>query len=120
MSIEFKITDVRKDDSTAVVAVGGRIGASSAKKFRYHCQALLNAGHVNLIIDMRAVDFIASSGAGTLVVLSEAFHTKGGTVQIINASEPVKRVIGLLNIGRFVTLVEDEEKAMVNIPAHDA
>ena len=120
MPNNFNIVDVKKNDATAFVTVTGRIGGESARDFRYHCQALLKAGHVHLVIDMHGVDFIASKGAGALVALSEGFHAKGGTVQIMRASEPVRRVIELLNVDRFVTLVQDEEEAMANMPAHDS
>jgi anti-anti-sigma factor len=66
---------------------------------------------------MNAVDFIASGGAGTLVVLSEQFRAHTGSVQVLNASVAVKRVIDLLNLDQFVVLVETIEEAMANLQA---
>ena len=133
MSKEFWIKDLEKthirvshdvldkliaDTTTGFVAIGGRIGGASAKELRAHCQALLRAGIVNLVIDMGDVEFIASSGAGTLVVLSESFQGKGGALQILRASKSVKRVISLLNIEKFIALVESEDEALANVPAY--
>ena len=133
MSNDFWIKDLEKthigvshsildkliaDATTGFVAVGGRIGGASAKELRAHCQALLRTGIVNVVIDMGGVEFIASSGAGTLVVLSEGFQGKGGGLQILRASESVKRVVDLLNIGRFIALVESEDEALANVPAY--
>ena len=117
MPRDFNVVVVNKDGNTAFVAVSGRIGVLQAQEFRSHCKALLDAGHLHLIIDMVGVDFVASKGAGALITLSEAFHAKGGTVQVIHASDPVKRMIELLNASRFITIVESEEEAMTNIQA---
>ena len=78
---------------------------------------MLKAGHVNLVINMNEIDFIASKGAGALITLAEAFYEKGGTVLIVCTSGPVKRVIDALNFGQFVKVVKNEQEAMANIAA---
>jgi anti-anti-sigma factor len=115
MPSNFWIKDLKKDGAVAFVGVGGRLGTSSAQEFLRHCQALLTVDERHIVIDMSAVEFIASSGAGALVVLSEHFRAKGGTVQVMKASAAVRRVVGLLNIDRFVVLVDDEEQALSNL-----
>jgi anti-sigma B factor antagonist len=115
MSIEFWIKDLRKDETIVVVGLGGRLGASPAQKFMAHCHKLLDSGRTDIVVDMSEVNFIASSGAGTLVVLSEQFRAHNGTVQILNASDTVRHVIELLNLDPFVVLVESVEEAIANL-----
>ena len=119
MSGTFWIETVKKSDAVAFVEVSGRIDASSADTLGTHCQSLVAQGHHHIVLDMSAVQFIASSGAGAVVVLSEDARAKNGTVQLLRPSDAVKRVINLLNICHFVALVDDDKEVVANLDARD-
>ncbi len=87
------------------------MGGSAAQEALQRCQTLIDDGYRHVIIDMADVKFIASSGAGALVVISEQFRTLGGSIQIVSASTAVCRVIDLLNLHRFVSFAKDEKTA---------
>jgi anti-anti-sigma factor len=80
-----------------------------------HCARLSDSGFTHLIIDMANVSFIASSGAGALVVLAEQSRAKDGSVQIVDPSGSVTRVLELLNIQQFLALAKDVAEAEANI-----
>jgi stage II sporulation protein AA (anti-sigma F factor antagonist) len=114
---QFWIRDGKQEGTAAFIAVGGRLGASAAHRMLGRLESLLDAGYIHVVINMADVTFIASSGAGTLVVISEEFRTKDGSVQIVSASASVRRVIDLLNLERFVSFAKDEKAALANIQA---
>ena len=114
---QFWLKEHKRNLPVVSVAVGGRLGASGAQDMLRRCESLIEEGFVHLIVDMAEVSFMASSGAGALVVLSERFRVKNGSVQIVRPSSAVSRVIDLLNIHRFLVLSESVEAAEAQILA---
>jgi len=120
VSETFWIKDGVQESPIAVLEVGGRMGGSAAQEMLRRCQTLVDEGIQNLVINMENVSFIASSGAGALVVISEQFRRNGGSIQIASASAAVCRVIDLLNLHRFVTFATDEGSALDKFRAEQA
>ncbi|MFH1754407.1 MAG: STAS domain-containing protein [Candidatus Latescibacterota bacterium] len=115
MSDEFWIRESETEKPTAILKIGGRLGAQPAKKMRIHCDMLRDRGFRFLIVDMSEVSFIASSGVGALIVLTGEFSVKGGSVRFVSLSPAVRRVIRLLNLERFITIDASEEEALAKI-----
>jgi anti-anti-sigma factor len=115
MSDDFWIKESEIELPTAVLKVGGRLGAQPAKKLRIFCETLKDKGFRHLIVDMSEVSFIASSGVGALIVMTGEFSVKGGSVRFVSLSQAVRRVIRLLNLERFITIDANEEEALAKI-----
>ena len=73
----------------------------------------LNAGGVrNLVLDMRGVDYIDSTGLGALVVCATSLRKNGGNVKLLNLN---RRNIELLVMTKLATVFEifgDEQDAV--------
>ncbi|MFO7598628.1 MAG: STAS domain-containing protein, partial [Candidatus Desulfacyla sp.] len=54
-------------NDVAVLKLDGRLDASSAKDFKEKVGLLSRENRVSLVIDMAGVDFVDSSGLGSLV-----------------------------------------------------
>jgi anti-sigma B factor antagonist len=115
MSDDFWIKETEMEPPTAVLRIGGRLSAQPAKKLRIFCQSLRDKGYRHLIVDMSEISFIASSGVGTLIVMTGEFSVKGGSVRFVSLSQAVRRVIRLLNLERFITIDSNEEEALARI-----
>lgn len=117
MSEQFWIKEKRMEAPTAVIGVGGRLGANPAKELRQLCTTLSEKGYSHLIIDMSEVTFIASSGVGAMIVLTGEFSIQGGSATFVSLSQPVQRSIKMLNLGQFLTVAANEQEAIANLSA---
>lgn len=117
MSKQHWLEDVEMRHPTAVLKIGGRIGATAAKELRNRCAELREQGYKHLIVNMAEVTFVASSGIGALVVLSGECDIGGGSARFVSMSAPAYRVIQLLNLQHFLIVEADEAEAMANIGA---
>lgn len=101
-------------EGITILELRGRLVAGSeSADLRQRVAQELEAGHKYLIFDMRHLNFIDSSGLGTLVIAHTQLTRAGGAVKLLNLS---KRNVQLLIITKLSTVFEifDDEQAAVN------
>lgn len=119
MSDDFEITSAQGRDRVVVLRVRGRVETKTASQLLHRCAAVRNAGH-DLILNLAAVSFIASSGIGALLALTEQFREGGARVRFVALSSAVDSVIKLLNLDQFLSIDGTEEDALKALEARDA
>jgi anti-sigma B factor antagonist len=112
MPRDFGITDVAGHDPIAVVRVAGRLDIKNAKDLMEHCQKLRSGGQGSLVLNLSDVTFVASSGIGTLLALTEEFKEGGGKLQLVALPEAVQSVVNLLNLAQFLNIEKGETEAL--------
>jgi len=61
-----------------VLKIVGTLDASTAPTFRHDVEEMLSAGYKNLLLDLTLLDFMDSSGIGSLIYLHRSLHDQGG------------------------------------------
>jgi anti-anti-sigma factor len=113
MSKEFAISPHETDGRLTKIRVLGRLDAEAAQELRNYCDKLRNQGHRNLALDMSDITFVASSGLGTLLALTEEFGETGGCLYLAPVSEAVLSVVKLLNLDKFLAIYESIDDVAV-------
>jgi len=117
MNAEFTLTDLEMQRPVAVLQPEGRLNSKAARDLHMRCEALYDEGYSQVIVKLSEVTFIASSGAGTLVKLTYDFLEGGGFFQIADVSDPVMRVVDLLNSRQFLNIAAHVDEAMEKLDA---
>jgi anti-sigma B factor antagonist len=118
-NIALKITN-REVDGVTVLALEGRIVlGQETLALRENVKALLAAGKKKLVLDLKNVTMIDSSGLGALVTVHTSTKTSGATLRLCNLGS---RTNELLQMTRLVTIFEvsDSEAAAVRAMAQRA
>ncbi|MDQ2624116.1 MAG: STAS domain-containing protein [Actinomycetota bacterium] len=76
----------------SVVEVGGEIDVYTAPVLRERLAALHEAGQQHLVVDLRAVRFMDSTGLGVLVGVLKRVRLAGGSLLLVIDSERVLKV----------------------------
>jgi anti-sigma B factor antagonist len=84
----------------SVVAVTGEIDVTSASVLRDRLLALLNRGADSLVVDLRGVTFVDSTGAGSLLRVFHRQGLLGGSIHFVADHAPVLRVFDLMQLTR--------------------
>ena len=92
----------------------GSLDASAAQRLRESTLAASAAGHPRVVADLSDVDFLASTGIGTLLLLTESLKKEGQSFVVCNLSDAVAQVIGLLNLSDFLTIESTSEGAPIS------
>jgi anti-sigma B factor antagonist len=101
-------------EGIVILELHGRlvVGPESSE-LRRNITHLISTGSKSVILDMKHVDFIDSTGLGTLVVAHTQLQKAGGSVKLLNVS---KRNVQLLILTKLSTVFEmfDDEQAAIN------
>lgn len=83
-----------------VVGVTGELDVASAPMLRDSLLALLNRGVDSLVVDLRGVTFIDSTGVGSLLRIHHRQGLLGGQVHFVADQPAVLRVLDLMQLTR--------------------
>lgn len=104
----------KTSDGITILALDGKliVGQATAQ-LKEEIKALADAGVRQLILDLKEVDYIDSSGLGTLVYSFSTFRKQGGTLKLLNLS---RRNIELMLLTKLETVFEvfDDERSAVD------
>ena len=109
MSLDIRETD---REGIVILALKGRLTAGEASIIREKVNALLAAGPNNIIFDLGQVDYIDSTGLGSMVICYTTLKKSGGALKLLNLN---KRNIELLLLTKLHTIFEvfsDEQDAV--------
>jgi len=104
----------REVEGITVVDLQGRIVVGSeATDLRRHFTQLIDAGKVRTILNLKKVDYIDSTGLGTLVIGHSLNQKAGGAMKLLHVP---KRSAQLLILTKLTTVFEifDDEQAAIN------
>jgi anti-sigma B factor antagonist len=95
-----------------VLKLSGRLDVAGAKQLHAVAMASLKADQKkNLVVDLAGVEFVASTGLATFLLLTEEYAEVGGTIVFVSATQAVLQVINLLNINQFLQLERSVDEA---------
>lgn len=108
MANEFSI-DRATRDGTAILRVSGRLDAKNAQQLMSACHELRGTGAKRVVLNLADITFVASSGIGTLLALTEEFRESGGAIHLVSLSDAVTSVVDLLNLKQFLSIGVSEQ-----------
>lgn len=106
--------DRQQTEGIVIFRLRGRLVAGEeAIEFRRLLTEEVERGNTKAILDLRAVDYIDSTGLGNLVAAHSAFEKASGALKLLNLS---KRSAELLILTKLTTVFEmyDDEQAAIN------
>jgi len=101
--MSLKITN-REMDGVAVLALDGRIVlGEETSSLREHVKSLLSAGKKKIVLDLKNVTMIDSSGLGAMVTAYSSAKSGGASLRLCNLGA---RFNELLQITKLYTIFE--------------
>ena len=110
MSIDFS---TRQSDDITIVDLKGRItlGEGSAT-VRDTVHDLLSKGQKRILLNLRDVNYIDSSGIGELVSAFTAAKKQGGELKLLNLTKKVHDLLQITKLYTVFDVKEDEALAL--------
>lgn len=109
MQSHFQV-DRRTDGSASVVTLSGELDVASAGSLE---QALSEVSdHQHLIIDLRQLDFIDSTGLSVLVAANQRALDSGQRLGIVNGGTQVQRLLTLTGLTERLQVADTLEQLL--------
>lgn len=107
----------RRDiDGGVVLDVKGQLaGGPEAEKFRELFRTIVEDGQTNVIINLKEVDWISSTGIGILIRAYKSIREAGGHFVLVHVGERTRQVFNVLRLYDIFEILETEEQAVEQI-----
>jgi anti-anti-sigma factor len=106
--MEAKVEHV---DGVPVIAISGRLDATSAPTFDTSMKELLATPHTRVLVDLSGVTYISSAGLRSVLLLVKHAAASGGRVGLYSASPQVAEVIEISGFPSLLDVYPDRESA---------
>ena len=115
----MQIDVVERNGITVVIPDGSRLDAEVAGELRLTLLELIERGHRKLVVDLRAVDFIDSSGLGALVsALKRIKQTDvSGDIRLAHVHPSVAAVLEIIRLNRVFFQAPSVDEAVASFGA---
>ena len=110
--IKHELRSLSNGGQAALIAPVGDIDLATAEEFAAALRARAE-GADGVILDLRGVQFIDSSGLRVILVAAQDFGER--LVTVIAANSPVSMLVDLAEVASRVNPVSDEEEALARI-----
>lgn len=85
----------------------GRLDASAVKECKTLMEDMVNKKKINLVIDLKDVDFIDSTGLGILVSSLRSINKIGGDIKISSLQDRVRSIFELTRLHHIFEIFDD-------------
>jgi len=109
MDLELETT---QRDGQTVLTVRGEIDVYTAPRLRQAIVDLVDAGSVNIVIDMDKVDFLDSTGLGVLVEGLKRVRTRGGDLSIVVTQDKIVKIFEITGLNKAFSLHASLDQAL--------
>ena len=108
----------RQRDSAVVLDVSGRLTAGAgADQLRGAIAQLAGEGKNRVLLNLRELAFMDSTGLGSLAASLELLRRQGGHLGVVNARGPVRHVFQITRLNKVFPDFEDEDAALASFAA---
>jgi anti-sigma B factor antagonist len=107
---------IRQADKVTLVDVSGRLTSFEGQAFREAIQRLLRQGENNIILNLKGLDYLDSSGIGELVRNYLVVVKKGGAMKVVGLAPKVEEILKVTQLYQVFPEFPDEESALDSFP----
>ena len=105
--------------SVELVSLPARLVMANAQEARSAIRNLVDDGRIRLVLDLRAVQFVDSSGLSVLVSTLKAVQSHNGRVVLLSPSDSVRSLIELTRLHQVFEIFEDRYAAISELNGHE-
>ena len=91
-------------NDVAILSLAGRLDAVTVHWLDQAISTQIAAGYTRLVVDLKKVDFIGSSGIKSILQGAQDTRRQGGDIRLANAQAQVKRLLLLAGMDTVIRL----------------
>ncbi|MCQ6282622.1 anti-sigma factor antagonist [Bacillus sp. EB600] len=101
--MNFKLDKYHNNENT-YVQVAGEIDAYTAPKLKEELLPLAEEPNPSLIISLKDVSYIDSTGLGVIIALYKQITKKEGKLKLVDLSERLERLFDITGLNNVITI----------------
>lgn len=106
--------ETRKENSILIVKpLEKRIDASTSTAFKGEMSDLISKGDKFFVLNLAKVEFIDSSGLGTLISILKTLALSKGSLALCEVNTPIKSLFAVTRMDKVFSISNDESEAKI-------
>ena len=111
MQSQFRL-EVRSQGEATIIAVSGELDLASSPALQEELDRVSASGTEMLIIDLRELDFMDSTGLSVLVRAHQRAEEQGRRLAMVKGPQQVQRLLSLTGVADRMTVVDRPEELL--------
>lgn len=111
--------NIRRAGKVPVVDLAGDVDTFTCSKLRETIVNLINEGDFRVVIDMAEVNYIDSSGLGTIIGGLGRVKEQNGSLALSGVTPRVERVLRVTGLNSLLPIYETENDAIESLQAQE-
>jgi anti-sigma B factor antagonist len=99
-------------DSVMILTIKGRLDASNSTELKTKISSLIDENKKSILVDMSGVDFVDSSGLGSLVTCLRSVAQAEGKLKITSLQHNPKNLFETTRLDRVFEIFDDRKSAL--------
>ncbi len=91
-----------------ILAIKGELDLNNAAAVKTILDREINAGKINIVMDLKGLEYIDSSGIGVFINTVNKIRSLKGNFVLMGLSENIKRIFNLTKLTSFFRIIRDE------------
>lgn len=93
-----------------ILAINGEVDLYNVGELKKILFGATDGSNKSVVIDMKNVNYMDSSGIGAMVAGQKKMKALGGKFSLLNISDDVLNILKLATLDKFFTILEDESE----------
>lgn len=102
----------REKEGVKILDLNGKLAVGGASDLRERVNAETAAGHLQQLLNLKEVEYIDSTGLGTMVICHMALQKAGGTLKLANLNRRNLELVLLTKLTTVFQIYNDEQEAI--------
>lgn len=102
---------IKEDREVQILEISGEIDFHTSRELREKLQKILDKESPKLLVNLKKVSYIDSSGLATFVEALQKIHRSGGKLVLVGLTQAVRGVFEIAKLDSIFDLTDTEEKA---------
>lgn len=105
-------TQIRAESHLAFIDVSGEIDLYTAPQFKRALADTIDDGHRHIVVNLKQVSYMDSSGFGTLLGATKRVRPEGGSVNLVGCNDAIHRMLRITRLNTVFGIFDDEDSAV--------
>ncbi len=108
--MSLTIDKLQSQSSAAIFVLKGELNNHTSGQLNQAISTMLDAPAKALVLDMKEISFISSTGIGVIVKTRNTLKQRGSDLTMVNIQPQVKRVFDIMQLTPILKVCEDQEE----------
>lgn len=107
----------RVRNNVEILAIKGELDLNNAPAVKTILDREINAGKIHLVLDLKDLEYIDSSGIGVFINTVNKIRSLKGTFVLMGLNDNIRRIFNLTKLTSFFRIVRDESELGTVFPS---